>query len=172
MNSEDPSAAIQAIVNQNFDAVQLYLARAPEHRNPLLLPPLVNALDDLIHFLRTVVRGHIPHQAYRNHVQATVAFQDRLSAVQRQFAQPHFPTPPRQAQRSSTESISAETLSLYTNLGLPDRLIALQLGTSRRTITRQRQQLGLTKRILKHSTPEATLQAVSTWSITIFAKVS
>jgi hypothetical protein len=63
--------------------------------------------------------------------------------------------------RISINDISPEILSFYSSLGFPDRLIATTLGTSRRTITRRRTELGMTKRLTKHAVPQHDLEQVS-----------
>lgn len=165
MESTGHIVLVSAHVAQIFVPIRLYLDQELNQRDPLLLPTLLNALDDLAHFLRIVVKHRIPHQAYREHILAVIGFQDRLCAYQRSLTDAPAIVAPNLTRSLEggrpTVSIPAEQLVLYTNLGFHDKDIARLLGTSRSTITRRRKELGLQKRREKHLVPQDRLEAVS-----------
>jgi hypothetical protein len=118
----------------------------------------INSLHDLIHFLKDVVRGRIPYQTYRHYIRSTVALQDRLQAYQRSLSAADKPQP---LQDAAPTEITIDLLAFYTNLGFPDKYIAVVLGTSRSTITRRRKDLGVQRRAMKHQIAQNELEAVS-----------
>jgi hypothetical protein len=161
----DPHPLVSAIVQQTHAPVHIYLGQTTSTRDPLLLPSLINVLDDLVQFLQQTLRGHISHQSYRNHIQSTVGLQDRLTAYQRSLSTSFGTVTPTTivsgAQGRPAFAISSAQLEFLTTLGYSDTEIAASLGTSRQTITRRRREYGQQRRQLKHLVPQQHLEAVS-----------
>jgi hypothetical protein len=163
MDPQTVATTVAAIVNHELDPIRIYLAKQPHERDPYLLPTYINETDELLHFLQHVVKGRLPHQTYRNHTQATILVLEQLVRCQQAWTggSPQAASRSRTPRtRTSINDITAEALSFYSSLGFPDRLVAVALGTSRRTITRRRTELGMTKRILRHAVPQHDLEQV------------
>jgi AraC-like DNA-binding protein len=158
-------ALLQALAEQHSTPTNLYLSLPAENRDPLLLPHLINVLDDFINLLKHAVRGHVPHNIYRNHIQATVGLLDRLTAYQRSLSAHRTLHTPVSRTIAATGrlriDLTVDMLLDLQALGYTDAEVADDLGISRRTVTRRRAQLGMNKRLLKHSYTQQSLEQVS-----------
>jgi DNA-binding NtrC family response regulator len=156
---------LEAAVTLRLAPSRLYLSQSPVERDVALLPTLLRLLNEFAHYLQETVRGQVPHNLYRNHLQATIALQDQLVAHQQNLTElrdgPTSTPFVRKANGKAEVEVTLEQLLFFSHIGLKDLSIANLLGVSRRTVTRRRKEHGLGKRNLKHSYPPDELSRVS-----------
>lgn len=81
----DPFQVIQAGVDLYIQDVHspiiTLLDTPPGQRNHAEVPNHIHKLDGIVTWLNTQVKGKLPMQVFRDHMQATISLRDQLGAV-------------------------------------------------------------------------------------------
>jgi hypothetical protein len=172
----DTTYELQLLVAEHVETVQLpakrflaqppdgFLAQPPDERDPGQIPAYLHALDDLGHWLNSNVKGKLPLDVSRNHIQGSIAPRDEIHACyQALLRQPTSfinRAPMQPLERGGyVLDVDIDALEQLTKAGFTDTEIGQHLGCSRSTVIRRRRMIQLiTKRQAKHLVSEDNLR--------------
>lgn len=157
-------AEVAAYVADIHSPVQDFLSCEPNERDPSVVPGFLHALDDLVTWLTSEVKGKLPLQVYLDHTHGSIALRDEVYACHQGFLQLPVANTSRATRTLRPEGgfvldISPDAIKEYEDIGFTDKEIAGFLGCSRSTVIRRRNAAQpYTKRQAKHLVSEDDLR--------------